>query len=129
MRATDDSPAWYNEGVTTPETDTNTEQVEGTPGLPPAPPRPKIDLADSLTLAGRLGTSLVLSGLTVYIVFAGAYTAAMFCGLVAVAVFAAAVRLMMKMRADNPEYIAWRAAQEEEEHRRRSSSAAGGHPS
>lgn len=116
--------------MTTPETDTNTA-AEVAPDATPEQvrPRPKIDLADSLTLAGRLGTSLVLSGLTVYIVFAGAYTAALFCGLVAVAVFVAAVRLMMKMRADNPEYIAWRATQEEEERRQRSAAAAGGNPS
>jgi hypothetical protein len=118
--------------VTTHETHADAEQeeaaVEADASAPP--PRPKIDLADSLTLAGRLGTSLVLGGLTVYIAFAGAFTAALFCGLVSVVVFVAAVRLMLKMRAENPEYIAWRAAQEEEERRQRAAAAAaGGRPS
>jgi hypothetical protein len=80
-------------------------------------PRPRIDAADGFALAGRLGTSLVLSTLSGLLIILGGDAQTRFAGgftlTVAVLVFLAGIKLIFKMRAENPEYIAWRAAEEE----------------
>jgi len=106
--------------VTTPAEDRDSDpdvEPSTTPAVAEQRPRPKIDAADAFALAGRLGTSLILSTLAGLLIILGADAQTKLAGgltaLVAVVVFFAAVRLIFKMRAENPEYIAWRVAEDE----------------
>ncbi len=97
----------------------------------PTPPHPKIDPADLFTLISRMVALLFLSSLAVMYAFSGRYAAMIPLAAVALIVQWGIIRLVNRMRAENPEYIAWRAeveAAEREQKRARRAAAAGKGP-
>ncbi len=75
-------------------------------------PLPKIDPADALTLLPRLLAGFFMGGLAVMYVVAQNWYMVGFLSLASVALLYGGFRLISKMRGENAEYIAHRAAEE-----------------
>ena len=81
---------------------------------PDAAPRPKIDPADALTVLPRLLAGFFLGGLAVMYVVAQNWSMVGFLGVSSGLLLYWGFRLINKMRRENAEYIAFRAAEEAE---------------
>ncbi len=79
---------------------------------PDAPPKPKIDPADALTVVPRLLAGFFLGGLAVMYVVAGNWMMVTFLGVSSALLLYWGFRLINKMRGENTEYIVYRAAEE-----------------
>lgn len=77
-----------------------------------AAPKPKIDPADALTVIPRLLAGFFMGGLAIMYVVAQNWTMVGFLGVASGLLLYWGFRLINKMRGDNVEYIAHRAAEE-----------------
>ncbi|MBC8140017.1 MAG: hypothetical protein H7Y38_01100 [Armatimonadetes bacterium] len=84
-----------------------------------APPKPKIDPADALTVVPRLLAGFFLGGLAVMYVVAGNWMMVGFLGVSSALLIYWGFRLISKMRGENTAYIAYRAAEEAAERARK----------
>ncbi|MBC7806176.1 MAG: hypothetical protein H7145_08500 [Akkermansiaceae bacterium] len=75
-------------------------------------PRPKIDPADALTVVPRLLAGFFLGGLAIMYVVAQNWGMVAFLGFASGLMLYWGFRLINKMRRENVEYIAYRAAEE-----------------
>ncbi|MBC8139602.1 MAG: hypothetical protein H8F28_27290 [Fibrella sp.] len=75
-------------------------------------PRPKIDPADALTVVPRLLAGFFLGGLAIMYVVAQNWTMVAFLGIASGLLLYWGFRLINKMRRENADYIAYRAAEE-----------------
>ena len=82
------------------------------PESPAAPPTPKIDPSDALTVVPRLLAGFFLGGLAVMYVVAQNWGMVAFLGASSAMLLFWAFRLISKMRRENTDYIAYRAAAE-----------------
>ena len=82
-------------------------------------PRPKIDPTDALTLVPRLLAGFFMGGMAIFYVILGQWGMVAFLGGSSAILLYWAYRLIMKMRRENPEYIAYRTVVEAEERERK----------
>ncbi|RYG86023.1 MAG: hypothetical protein EON58_22225 [Alphaproteobacteria bacterium] len=87
--------------------------------VPETAPRPNIELTDALSLIPRLFAGFLLGGLAVLHIFTRQWGMVAFLSIASGVLLYWGYRLMMKMRSENVEYIAYRAAQEAEERARK----------
>ncbi|HVK03397.1 MAG TPA: hypothetical protein VM490_07975 [Armatimonadaceae bacterium] len=92
-------------------------------------PPAKIEPGDAFTLISRTIASLLLTSLAVYYGYTGNYAVMIPLALVGLLVQYATIRLIRRIREQNKEFIAWRAAQEEAERQRRKAEKAAKKPS
>jgi len=81
-------------------------------GEQPAPPKPKIDPTDAFTVVPRLLAGFFMGGLAIMYVVAGNMAMAGGLGFASAVLLYWGFRLINKMRGENQEYIAYRAAEE-----------------
>jgi hypothetical protein len=101
----------YNDGMKT------TADARQTGEQPGDVPRPKLDPADTLTLIPRLLAGFFMGGMAVMYAFIHQWTIFTYLSIASAALLFWAYRLILKMRDQNQEYIAYRAAQEAETRR------------
>jgi hypothetical protein len=78
-------------------------------------PRPNIQLSDALTLVPRLFAGFFLGGMAILHIFIHNWLMVGFLSVASAGMLFWGYRLMIKMRSENVEYIAYRAEQEAEE--------------